>query len=107
MNGRGAACSIAEWGTGTKLHIDFNTKWKWKPIKENAQKFSTQLVVIAQNARKVPLTKISWSGMPNHIIDDIWKDVQVNNKTLISNMLVLFFWLNASIFNDCYLLIVG
>ncbi|KAI5354415.1 hypothetical protein L3X38_007310 [Prunus dulcis] len=78
MNGRGAACSIAEWGTGTKLHIDFDTKWKWKPIKENAQKFSTQLGVIARNARKVPLTKVSRSGMPDHILDDIWKDVQDN-----------------------------
>ncbi|KAL6289212.1 hypothetical protein ACE6H2_006722 [Prunus campanulata] len=71
INGQDASCSIVEWGTGTKLHIDFDTKWKWKPIKENAQKFSTQLGVIARNARKVPLTK--FHGVDNTDVPDAYR----------------------------------
>ncbi|KAM0981096.1 hypothetical protein ACFX1X_014497 [Malus domestica] len=55
--GRGAALSISEWGTGTKVHIDFDSKWK--PIKENATRFSGQLGIIARNGQKVPLTYVS------------------------------------------------
>ncbi|KAM1365371.1 hypothetical protein ACFX13_044379 [Malus domestica] len=75
MKGRGAALSISEWGTGTKVHIDFDSKWK--PIKENATRFSGQLGIIARNGQKVPLTYVSWTEMPDHVLDDIWKEVTV------------------------------
>ncbi|KAM1365372.1 hypothetical protein ACFX13_044379 [Malus domestica] len=76
MKGRGAALSISEWGTGTKVHIDFDSKWK--PIKENATRFSGQLGIIARNGQKVPLTYVSWTEMPDHVLDDIWKEVTDN-----------------------------
>ncbi|RXH83316.1 hypothetical protein DVH24_005569 [Malus domestica] len=60
-------------GTETKVHIDFDCKWK--PIKENAIKFSGQLGIIARDSQKVPLTYVSWVEMLDHIIDDIWKEV--------------------------------
>ncbi|CAN6691994.1 unnamed protein product [Malus baccata var. baccata] len=60
-------------GTETKVHIDFDCKWK--PIKENAIKFSGQLGIIARDSQKVPLTYVSWAEMLDHIIDDIWKEV--------------------------------
>ncbi|KAM1253997.1 hypothetical protein ACFX2I_042006 [Malus domestica] len=74
--GRGAALSISEWGTGTKVHIDFDSKWK--PIKENATRFSGQLGIIARNGQRVPLTYVSWTEMPDHVLDDIWKEVTDN-----------------------------
>ncbi|RXH75215.1 hypothetical protein DVH24_029936 [Malus domestica] len=73
--GRGAALSISEWGTGTKVHIDFD--FKWKPIKENATRFSGQLGIIARNGQNVPLTYASRTERPDHVLDDIWKEVTV------------------------------
>ncbi|CAN6690799.1 unnamed protein product [Malus baccata var. baccata] len=74
--GRGVALSISKWGTGTKVQIDFDSKWK--PIKENATRFSGQLGIIARNGQEVPLTYVSWTGMPDHVLDDIWKKVTDN-----------------------------
>ncbi|BFG20936.1 hypothetical protein CerSpe_072100 [Prunus speciosa] len=51
-------------------------------VAHGIKEFSTHLGVIARNARKVALTKVSWSGMPDHILDDIWKDVQDNTDVL-------------------------
>ncbi|CAN6707643.1 unnamed protein product [Malus baccata var. baccata] len=63
-----------------QIHIDFDSKWK--PIKENATRFSGQLGIIARNGQKVPLTYVSWTEMHDHVLDDIWKEVTTDEQRL-------------------------
>lgn len=72
--GRGAACGMPEWGTGKRVHIEFDSNWM--PISENGKGFSSQLGILARDGQKVPLTYTSWTLMPD-VLHTIWKDVKV------------------------------
>ncbi|KAK1307182.1 hypothetical protein QJS10_CPA10g01189 [Acorus calamus] len=75
--GRGSARSLSIWGTGEKLHVNFN---EMQPIGLNATKLTSQLGYIARDSHRVPLTYVSWSDMPEDILDDIWRDVEDNTN---------------------------
>ncbi|KAK9931988.1 hypothetical protein M0R45_019240 [Rubus argutus] len=74
--GRGAACGMPDWGTGKIAHIEFDSNWM--PINENGKGFSSQLGILARDGQKVPLTYTSWTAMPDHVLNAIWKDVKDN-----------------------------
>ncbi|GMP32789.1 hypothetical protein CsSME_00006388 [Camellia sinensis var. sinensis] len=74
--GRGCAKGIKEWGTGKKLHIQFDGNYC--PIGDNVAKLTTQLGIIVRNGNIVPLTFVDWNSVPDDIVDAIWKDVKDN-----------------------------
>ncbi|XP_028120336.1 uncharacterized protein LOC114317774 [Camellia sinensis] len=74
--GKGCAKAIKEWGTGTKLDIQFDKNYC--PIGNNVSKLTTQLGIIVHNGNIVLLTFLDWITMPDNIIDNIWKDVKDN-----------------------------
>ena len=68
---------VAYWGTGQKLHVDFNSQWQ--PIGPNKNAFTTQIGLLAKNTNIVPLTCVCWTDMPTSSLDAIWKEVKVCN----------------------------
>ncbi|CAL5390971.1 unnamed protein product [Camellia sinensis] len=74
--GRGCAKGIREWGTGTKLDIQFDENYC--PIRDNVSKLTTQLDIIVRNGNIVPLTFLDWNTVLDDILDAIWKDVKDN-----------------------------
>ncbi|KAK1273579.1 Cytokinin dehydrogenase 5 [Acorus gramineus] len=76
--GRGSTRSLSIWGTGEKLHVNFNEMMQ--PIGLNATKLTSQLGYIARDSHRVPLTYVSWSDMPEDVLDDIWRDVEDNTN---------------------------
>ncbi|KAK9131036.1 hypothetical protein Sjap_011523 [Stephania japonica] len=76
--GRGPALAIDDWGTGYIMNVEFDEYWK--PIGSNADKFKSQLGVIARDEKKVPLTYERWTDVPKAIKIDIWKEVKDNTN---------------------------
>ncbi|KAK1286299.1 hypothetical protein QJS10_CPB20g01679 [Acorus calamus] len=76
--GRGSSRPLSIWGTGQKLYVNFNEMMQ--PIGPNARKLASQLGYIARDNNKVPLTYVTWSDMPEDVLEDIWKDVQDNTN---------------------------
>lgn len=74
--GRGPATGISTWGTGERFHLTFDEHMQ--PNGPNANKFKTQLGIIAKNGYHVPLTYTKWIDMPEDVLNYIWKDVQVS-----------------------------
>ncbi|KAK9090629.1 hypothetical protein Sjap_023806 [Stephania japonica] len=76
--GRGPAKGSDDWGSGEKLHLEFNEFME--PVGANKDKFMSQLGIIARNGLKVPLTYTSWSEVPSEVLNSLWREVQENTN---------------------------
>ncbi|KAK9114128.1 hypothetical protein Syun_020925 [Stephania yunnanensis] len=76
--GRGPAKGFDDWGSGEKLHVDFNEFMQ--PVGVNKDKFMSQLGMIARNGQKISLTYASWKKVPPEVLDSIWSEVQENSN---------------------------
>ncbi|THG12765.1 hypothetical protein TEA_028984 [Camellia sinensis var. sinensis] len=72
--GRGCAKGIREWGTSTKMDIQFDENYC--PIEDNVSKLTTQLGIIVRNCNIVSHTFLDWNTVPDDILDAIWKDMK-------------------------------
>ena len=70
--GRGAARHHSSWGSGQRLEIEM------QPVGPNASKLLSQLGCIVRDGERAPLTYAKWTDMPNHVLEDIWRDVRVS-----------------------------
>ncbi|KAM7507086.1 hypothetical protein LguiA_017539 [Lonicera macranthoides] len=76
--GRGVARGLNTWGTGQKLHLEFNKYMQ--AYGPNQHHLKTHLGIIARNGEQVPLIYEQWKDMPQDILDYIWKEVEDNTN---------------------------
>ena len=74
--GRGAAHHHSSWGSGQRLEVEMNQFMQ--PVGPNASKLLSQLGCIVRDGERAPLTYAKWIDMPNHVLEDIWRDVKVS-----------------------------
>ena len=73
---------IDDWGSGRKLHIDFNQYNQ--PIGPGSVKLATQMGMMAKDGNRLPVTFKDWRAVDESLKEKCWAEIKVQ-YTLVVN----------------------